>query len=557
MDKKINHLPRYFCKHNDRHEVMRWGAFLYIQDDKEAPDTDDAVWARSWDYYKEYRSIILLEPPRQGKTQEFLYQSSLLEYGFFLPLGDLTGTQDIESAFKPEAYDLWKQWQHMDASGELFIDALDEGKLDAPKLIKNLVKWLSGLGTGVLKRLRVHLSCREADWKRIDQDTWQNLFTQVITNQKDTILNYIVLALLDLAEAEVRQYCELKGVDPDAFLSEIPEPARIYLQRPHTLRMLLDDYLSTGLFPKDLRELYDRVIDIWLQEYNEYRHEIGPSDISLTRKHAISNYYAVTTQMAGREIIAVDVVDRYKHIPAGGSGESLDDEKAVFSTALFEPYADGLFRFADPGLTDYLASLRLNELLNSGSITCDRLSDLFFPYQEADEIIPRLRNFAGWLCAVNPCFRHSIIKRNPAAILHDYVGNLSDDDKIAIWRWMVTRYADRQWFDDTQLSPYISQLACEAITDDLRLVLSDKKKNGRDLRILAIKIAQHGKIRGLAKEMVSILEDQHEKPMIWRDAAYALADIAPEQLSVLKSWLDLPDKQDPDKDFLGTALDLL
>lgn len=556
MDKKINHLPRYFCKHDDRHKVMRGGGFLYISDNKEYPDTEDDVWARSWEYYKDYRSIILLGPPRQGKTQEFLYQSSLLEYGFSLPLRDLE-PYDPESAFEPETLDRWKKWLQTDYPGELFIDALDEGKLEAKKVIKSLVKWLNGLGNSVLTRLRVHLSCREVDWKDIDQGTWQNLFTQIFTNPKDAVHNYTVLALLDLGKAEVCKYCELKGVDPSRFLSEIPEQASTYLQRPHTLRMLVDDYLSTGLFPKDLRDLYDRVIDIWLQEYNEYRREIGPSNIPLTKKHAISKYYAVTTQMAGREIIAVDVVDRYKHIPAGGSGESLDDEKAVFSTALFEPYAEGLFRFADPGLTDYLASLRLNELFKSGSIACDRLSDLFFPYQEADEIIPRLRNLAGWLCAVNPNFRHSIIKRNPTVILHDYVGNLSDDDKIAIWRWIVTRYADRLWFDDTQLSPYVSQLACAAITGDLRLVLSDKEKYGRDLRILAIKIAQHGKIRDLANELVSILEDRNEKFMIWRDAAYALADIAPEQLPVLKRWLDLPKEQDPDKDFLGTALDLL
>ena len=558
------HLSRFFCNYADRQKIVRVGEFICVPDETKTSfendffkDKDDTVWPRSWDYYNGYCSIVLLGPPRHGKTKEFLFQCSKLDNGFYLPLRNLLRPDEPETAFLQETNLRWKKWLESHLKGELFIDALDEGKLDAKKLVGYLVQWLRKFGTGVFSRLRVHLSCRESDWTRIDESIWSDLFPSGEKGKKPDQHGYIALALLDLDKRAIREYCILQGVDTNFFFSELPDQAKSFLQRPETLKMILQDYLTSGRYAKDLRELYERVIDIRLQEYNEYRQDLGPPEVALSTKHEISEHYAVSTQMSGMDIIAEIGVDLEKHVPSGLSGESLSAEREVFSTQLFEKYANGQYRFADPGITDYLAARRLNQLLEEGSIRPDRLAPLFFPSLDSEEIVPRLRNLAGWVCALNPSLRQVIIKRNPELVLHDYVGSLCDDDRVSTWRWLVNRYSGRKWFDSRELSQHIGQLACESLIEDLRTVLSHKERFGRDLRYLALEVIFKGKLKGLTSELLAVLRDSQEDPVILIIAAEALAVAAPEQLPVIKDWLDMPCERDPKNDLLGTALDFL
>jgi hypothetical protein len=170
------------------------GEFIYVPDDTNTfpkdrfyKDKDDTVWPRSWDYYKEYHAIVLLGPPRHGKTKEFLFQCSKIENGFYLPLRQLVKPEEPETAFEQETSLRWRKWLESDLQGELFIDALDEGKLDAPKLIGYLIQRLRRVGTSVVNRLRVHLSCRESDWTRIDESIWSDLFP---SGEKDKGTDY-------------------------------------------------------------------------------------------------------------------------------------------------------------------------------------------------------------------------------------------------------------------------------------------------------------------------------------------------------------------------------
>ena len=558
------HLPRFFCKYSDRQKIVRVGEFVYVPDDTNTffkdrfyKDKDDTVWPRSWDYYKEYHSIVLLGPPRHGKTKEFLFQCSKIENGFYLPLRKLVRPEEPETAFEQETNLRWRKWLESNLQGELFIDALDEGKLDAPKLIGYLIQWLRRLGTSVINRLRVHLSCRESDWTRIDESTWSDLFPPGEEDKGTDQRGYIVLALLDLDEKAIREYCVQQGLDVETFFSQLPSQAKIFLQRPETLRMLVQDYLTSGRYSKDLRELYERVVDIRLQEYNEYRQDLGSTEVPLSIKHKVSEHYAISTQMSGREIIAEFDVDLEKHVPFGLSKEPPNAEREVFSTQLFEKYLNGQYRFADPGIAVYLAARQLNQLLDQGSIRPDRLAALFFPSADSEEMVPPLRDLVGWLCALNPSFRQVIIKRNPNAALYDYVGSLCDDDRVTIWRWLANRYSGREWFDFRQLSQYIGELACESLIQDLRIVISQKESFGRDLRLLALKLIHKGKLKGLTSELLTVLRDSEEDSIILIVAAEALAVTVPEKLPILKDWLDFPREKDPKNYLLGTALDLL
>jgi hypothetical protein len=553
-----DHIPRYFCRHAQRDRVVQWDELIYApQDDRPLDgELDGMVWARPWSAFARFRSMVILGPPRQGKTTEFEYQAARVENGFLLELRNVIDPRKPPEGFAPETEQRWKQWLASELPGELFIDAVDEGKLDAPKLVGYLVVWLRSLDPSVLVRLRVHLSCREADWSQIEEGTWQDLFAPATPEQRGNYPPYIVLALLDLDHTGIRAYCVRQGVDPDVFLSGLPAPAHMLLRRPQTLRMLVAEYRDTGKHSGDLRELYECALQIQLQEQNEYRLASHASGLSVLDKRSIAEHVAVSARLSGREIIAVHGVDLAKHVPVGLSGP-LDAERAVLSTQVFEPYVSGQFRFADPAVADYLAACRLAGLVEAGAVPADKLVALFFGPPDAASVTPILRDLAGWVCALSVPLRRRIIRRDPGVVLHDYVGSLSDDDRVSVWRWVVEQYGTRKWFDGRELTPHMGQLACEAVTEDLRRVLRDKNGYGGAVRRLAVEVVHRGRMTTLAGGIRDMVDDAAEDGGLRRAAARALADVASGDLPILRAWLDLRPGADPDNDFLATALDLL
>jgi hypothetical protein len=122
------HLPRYFCEYTKKDDIVSEGGLIYVPENSNSlPDGDKVVWPRSWDYYADYQSTVLLGPPRQGKTSEFKYQCKQVENGFFLPLRGVIDSQHPEKAFDDEKR--WSGWLNSNKNGELFIDSLDEGNL--------------------------------------------------------------------------------------------------------------------------------------------------------------------------------------------------------------------------------------------------------------------------------------------------------------------------------------------------------------------------------------------------------------------------------------------
>lgn len=91
------HLKRFFIEADKEHKVTRDFVFIYSMEDLDDQfflDTNVSL-PRSWEHYKDYQSIVLLGPPRQGKTTEFEYQCSQVVNGFFLPLRELPTTGEL------------------------------------------------------------------------------------------------------------------------------------------------------------------------------------------------------------------------------------------------------------------------------------------------------------------------------------------------------------------------------------------------------------------------------------------------------------------------------
>ncbi len=543
-----------------------YDGFIQAVDDTEIsigqPDPSGEI-ARPWAFYGEYLSIILLGQPRHGKTTEFQYQCDKVENGFFLPLRDLAAPSDIGGAIRD--IEKWRKWQKTDEVGELFIDSLDEGKLEAKNIINHLVAWVRSLSESIQSRLRIHLSCRRAEWDRADSDKWFELFTQKRAEPKKERTEgqkrtYIVIELLDLTRKEIQEFCKSKSTDPDSFLKHLPRELYPLASRPMMLDFLVEEYIqSGGHFPANIQTLYESIIKRRLLEHNEIYNRAVVPEIGPKCKRAIAEHYAVICTLSNREIIAPYSHDPLTEVQAELSGHGLVEELVTFKTDLFQPYNYDRFRFNEPELSEYLCSKKLDKLISDNVLSAQKTIDLLFPSPSHEYPVPILHRVVVWLAALNSDFRTLVHAKNPGILINDYIRDLTSEDKVKTWKWLTNKFGDREWFDDREWYDEIGVLACDELVPDLIEVIGNTTKYGFTLRILAIELARQGKVTNAVTILSDIVTNStgREPPLLLSVAGKALAELGPSRVKDLETWLNLPPDIDPDNELLTEALETL
>jgi len=555
------HLKRYFCESGKEDKVLQDDVFIVSGERRQElfDVREKESLPKTWERHAPTRSIVLLGPPRQGKTTEFRYQCDQVKNGFFLPLGKVPTMGGLEIfAQAIEKYDRWMAWRNGEESGELFIDSLDEGKLATRLMMRNLAAWLRSLGEPILRRLRIHLSCRGAEWERADQDKWLTLFEfsgdgPQIDEKPKTVE---VLVLLDLARSQCEEYCQAHGVDPGQLLNDLPTRARRFVARPQTLKMIVEDYRQSGQPPESITELYERVIARRLGEENP-EHQQASRIIPIVNKRSVAELYAAITALSDRVLITDQGVDSLNSVPMGMGGHAHEVEEATFNSGLFQAPLRGEYRFDDPDLAYYLGACYLSGLINGGAISTPRAIRLFLANPEDKEPIPKLRGLMVWLCALNPGFRQVTITTNPGVLLDDFPVELNSNDKILIWHWLVSRYGDRRFFEHRHWWEGVRALACPEIGPHLQEVLGNPAKYGRDIRELALQVSLAGNLTQLGQVIELCCQDTKDDPSFLIFASRALKKLAPERVGVLKPWLTLLPEDDPNNRLLGSALEAL
>lgn len=562
------HLQRYFCEAGQSDKIYRdyYGLIHPIEDDDDLLSfLDDTKYTipKNWESFSSFKSIVLLGPPRQGKTTEFKYQCSLLNHGFFLPLRDMSDPKDIEICIRD--YEKWKQWRDSNHTGELFIDALDEGKIESKNIINFLANWIKKLDSQIRKRLRIHLSCRDVEWARADHDRWFSLFGKTVPdpegdqNKKDkNAYDCNVIELLDLSKREIDEYCTVNDVDPETFLSNLPSRLIGLISRPQTLKFLVEDYKeSPDDFPSGTNELYERIIQKRLQDPNAAYERADITAIGISTKRKISEFYALTSILTNRDVISIGTDHSEQEIQIELSGYDVSAEKEVFKTDLFRPYNQTRFRFIDPGLTAYIAASKLHHLIENDTLSPQKTLRLFFPSRNSSHPVPILNELLIWLCSLNPKFRKEIIQINPGLLIHDYLGDLSVEDRMSIWNWLVKNFGKRDWFEHREWYQNIGVLACQELLPSLIRIIKNRNDFGLNIRLLAIEIARQGQLQKCIPTLVTIINDFSEEIYIRSEAGYALIGLDPDQTGHLKVWLDIPEEHDRDNSLLCQALDAL
>jgi|GEM_PF-2162340 len=557
MTNMSDHIPRLFCEFDRRDQVSLDAPAVWDQMGLDYPEKDDElVYPRPWDAYDTYSSVILLGPPRSGKTTEFKFQCSRNKNGFILELRDVDfDDSNFISSWSDSELNRWNTFLESDESGELFIDSLDEGRLQTQQAAKKVIKWIRALDKTVRKKLRIHISCRELEWKRLDQSKWEELFPPVEqerNSEKSTAPSHITLALLRLEYSDIQSYMETKAVDGKAFYRVLPKAAENLTRWPQTLRMLVDLFAEAGNFG-NIQTIYNQVVEKRIQESNEIR-QTGDR-VPLRRRLWLAQELAAISILSGREIIALGDVEGVSQIDAGLVDEDLSALREVTGSELFDRYSEGKVRFEDHTLAGFLAAQWALKTIADDGISDATIESLLYTDLLADEVVPKLRIFAGWLSILSSTVRDRLLERSPGILLsNDFPDVLSDNIKLELWAWMKRKYGDREWFNSGVYSDNAHKLVCPEVISDVGVVLQSDSDFGRDLKLFALEILEKGCTKDHDDLLVSLVLDESENLMLRGYTLHALASISPELLPRIKPVLAMPADNDPDLDLIGSAL---
>jgi hypothetical protein len=552
-----SHISRYFCDFDKRDSVTLDAPSVWRQLDLEYPPSDnDSVYPKPWDSYNDVRSIVLLGPPRAGKTTEFKLQCENTSNGFIIELRDVDfNNGDLITAWDQTTYRRWKSFISAEGRGELFIDSLDEGRLETKQAAKRVVAWLKALGEPIISRLRVHLSCREFEWNHIDQGQWEKLFPSIETEddgKKEIKPSFMKLALLPLDSSSISSYLEAENIDEASFNDSLPNFAERLTHWPQSLCMLSEVYSIHGHFT-DINSLYSRVIEKRIQESNERR--VDEVQLPLSERLNIAQSLAAISYLSGREIIALNHVDSSKEIDAGQSGSDMHALKEIAGSELFESFTEGKVRFEDRSIAAFLAAKWLVDALTSRAINSGQLITLLYADPKASEVVPSLRSLAGWLAAMSLDARNQLLERSPNLLLSDdYPSELSNNSMASLWEWMKSEFGHRKWFDRKAYESNAGKLVCDAVIKDVGNVLGNRDKYGRDLQIFALEILLRGQVKSYGNLLLQLILDQNEDEMLRCYSLRALTQINPEKIVEIRPLLEEPSTVDDDLDVLGTAL---
>lgn len=557
MTHNLSHIPRLFCEFDKRNQVSLDAPAVWAQMGLDYPEKDDElVYPRKWNAYNNYVSIILLGPPRAGKTTEFKFQCGQCQNGFILELRDVDfDDSDLISSWADSECRRWNAFLENDENGDLFIDSLDEGRQEVHKAANKVIRWIRSLGQGVRERLRIHISCRELEWQRLDQTKWEELFPPVeqeVDGKKTTVPSHIKLALLRLEHSDIQSYMDTQAVDGKAFNRMLPKAAENLTRWPQTLRMLVELFVRDQCFGS-IEAIYQRVVEKRIQESNEVKQR--GNQVPLNRRLQLAQELAAISILSGREVIALRDVEGASQIDAGLVEEDLSALSEVVGSELFERYSEGKVRFEDHTLAGFLAAQWVLGAHVADGVSGATIEALLYADSQADEVVPKLRMFAGWLAILSPEIRGRLLERSPNILLsNDFPDVLPDDIKLELWKWMKQKYGDREWFNNGVYSDNAHKLVCPDVIDDVGDVLRHREMYGRDLRLFALEILSKGRIKRFDDLLISLILDDTEDLLIRKYTSSSLAEISPEKLPGIRPLLECSTKDDSDLDLLGNVL---
>ncbi len=125
----------------------------------------------TWDTLAQHRRIVLLAEAGAGKTAELRaasvrFKSKFKGYSFYVTLNAVAQNGLVSALETVAEKQLFNEWMSSSSEMWLFVDSLDEARLNGATFQQALSKLQQDL-YGNLHRARILVSCRVSDWRSL------------------------------------------------------------------------------------------------------------------------------------------------------------------------------------------------------------------------------------------------------------------------------------------------------------------------------------------------------------------------------------------------------
>jgi len=500
--------------------------------------------------------LVLLGEPGIGKSTAMLSEyETIIKHGNEAILFNLNeyGNEKrlIDEIFESDEFTTWRKG---DYTLNLFLDSLDECRIQIPQVAVILQKQLEKV-KDPLHRLHLRIACRTADWPHVLDSSLSSLWKKE---------EYGVFELAPLRRKDIRVAAEANGIDPVAFEEGLVGSELVPLAiKPITLEFLIDTYKNENRFPSSKIELYGLGCKKLCEENNPYRQDlinVGQIDsIAPEQKLSIAKRIAAVSIFCKKPVIHTGTTTQLSDDEISSSalvmqGESISESqiKEVIGTGLFSGRGSQKFGFAHQTYAEYLAASFVKE----SNLELQQLEAIVFSSIGSErKVVPQLYETTAWLTCMNKELFKSIAANDPQVLLRGDSGSYSDEEKESLVGLILgllseNRINTRGW----SLYHTYHKLKHPGLSEQLKQFIADRTKHW-NVRYEAVLIARKCELTDLGDVLADVTLDNADNDTIRSIAAGAVADIgSPECRKRLMPFAIGQGGADPEDRLKGNAL---
>lgn len=451
----------------------------------------------------------------------------------------------------------------------LFLDSVDEARIDIDGLVKTLGGYLDELdGSSV----RVRIACRTLDWPHASLD---GLLRRRWGLDQDEPLLW---RLEDLRESDIALAArERLGAAAPAFLEAAARDARIapIISRPITLFLLLRLWETNGTLPSTAREIFEQATVRLFSDHNRWLN-LGDHEDSLTasERRDVGGMIAGAGLLTGRVALlqgerpgpayALDLDDLVGR-RVSSRGLQLEVTRRVLNEVLlrgpFAPRRPGeIFTWTHRTIAEFLAA----RWLGRSSASDEQIQALLVQRDMVGKnelrVIPQLAEVVAWIAPERPHLFGRLARLDPVALLRADVRSVADGPREALVDALLCRANEGQIVDDFELERYLPGLAHPSLGEQLGKWISDEGADWQARR-LAVRVAAACQLDGLDQELAGVLHEETETNL---PAVAARALVASwrragrwDDLRALLRQVETGEVPDPEDEVRGSVLSAL
>lgn len=522
---------------------------------------------------EEYRVIILAEAG-SGKTFEIRNACKSVrtegKASFFLRLEFVA--KGFEDAFEIGTYEEFEEWLNSTEEGWLFLDSIDEARLNSPNDFEFAIKQIGRRISKIKERAHIIITGRTTAWRpsadliyctnhlgfnirnRVVESSPEEPFPidlEVEQTDESELQLVKIVTLNDLSSEQVSRFSKAKGVvNTQEFLDAIERAdAWSFTTRPQDLEELTGFWIENGRIGNRL-ELIKNSLNRRLIERDPSRDLERPLSVDDAHEGA-------------RMIAAVGTLTKnpYVRISAGsGTSQGIPIEdilpdwdsrshSALLMRPLFDEALYGTVGFHHRSAREYLTAEWVRNLLDRES-SRRKIESLFFGKQYGQDIIlPSMRPILPWLILWNDRLLERVREISPELIFEGGdPSRLPVSTRREILHQVCELIADNRTSSSFHDYTAAQRFAAEDIKDDIR-GLMQQYSDSDNVIVFLLRMVWIGQLCDALPEVVEIASNPDSEYYVRKTAFKALYAIGPkeDQERVRQAFYAESDKLDRDQ----------